>query len=138
MARLATLPILSLFAGVIFGVAGSHPIGAQQQAIKRTDLLKTALPEMAGADMNVWIADIPPGSSTGRHSHPTPRFVYVVQGAVVYEVDGKPPQTFKTGEAYAEMANEVHNFRNASATEPARALGFQYGAKGQPLQVNAP
>jgi quercetin dioxygenase-like cupin family protein len=36
------------------------------------------------------------------------------------------PQTFKAGQAFAEMPNEVHNFRNASTTEPARALGFQY------------
>ena len=68
----------------------------------------------------------------------TPRFVYVIEGAVVYEVDGKQPQTFKTGEAYVEMPGEVHNFRNASTTQPAKALGFQYANKGQPLQTNAP
>ena len=61
--------------------------------------------------MNVWVADIPPSASTGRHSHPTPRFVYVIEGAVVYEADGKQPQTFKTGEAYVEMPGEVHNFQ---------------------------
>ena len=112
--------------------------GTTGAGIKRTDLLKTALPEMEGKDMNVWVADIPPSASTGRHSHPTPRFVYVIEGAVVYEVDGKQPQTFKTGEAYVEMPGEVHNFRNASTTLPARALGFQYAKKGQPLQTNAP
>jgi len=88
--------------------------------------------------MNVWVANIPPNSATGRHSQPTQRFVYVLEGAVVYEVDGKPPQTFKAGEAYAEMPGKVHNFRNASSTQPAKALGFQYGNKGQPLQTNAP
>jgi len=50
----------------------------------------------------------------------------------------RPPQTFKAGEAYAEMPGEVHNFRNASSTQPAKALGFQYANKGQPLQTNAP
>jgi quercetin dioxygenase-like cupin family protein len=117
---------------------GLTPPEPLRTAIKRTDLLKTALPEMEGKDMNVWVADIPPNSSTGRHSHPTPRFVYVLEGAVVYEVDGKPPQTFRAGEAYAEMPGEVHNFRNASSTQPAKALGFQYANKGQPLQTNAP
>lgn len=58
--------------------------------------------------------------------------------AVVLEMDGKPPQTFKAGQAFAEAPNEVHNFRNASTTEPAKALGFQYAGKGQPLQTNAP
>ena len=102
----------AILSGMILGTAlfligGQITMGQQATAIKRTDLLKTALPEMEGKDMNVWVADIPPNSSTGRHSHPTPRFVYVLEGAVVYEVDGKPPQTFKAGEAYAEMPGEV-------------------------------
>ena len=122
----------------MFLIGSQITVGQQAPGIKRTDLLKTALPEMEGKDMNVWVADISPSASTGRHSHPTPRFVYVIEGAVVYEVDGKQPQTFKTGEAYVEMPGEVHNFRNASTTQPARALGFQYANKGQPLQTNAP
>jgi quercetin dioxygenase-like cupin family protein len=133
----------AVFSGTILGsalfLAGAQTaMGQQATAIKRTDLLKTALPEMEGRDMNVWVADIPPNSSTGRHAHQTPRFVYVLEGAVVYEVDGKPPQTFKAGEAYVEMPGEVHNFRNASSTQSAKALGFQYANKGQPLQTNAP
>jgi quercetin dioxygenase-like cupin family protein len=128
--------ILSLMiSGVAMFLIGSQiTVGQQAPVIKRTDLLKTALPEMEDKDMNIWVADIPASASTGRHSHPTPRFVYVIED----EVDGKQPQTFKTGEAYVEMPGEVHNFRNASTTQPARALGFQYANKGQPLQTNAP
>jgi len=54
-------------------IGGQITVGQQATAIKRTDLLKTVLPEMEGKDMNVWVADIPPNSSTGRHLHPTPR-----------------------------------------------------------------
>jgi quercetin dioxygenase-like cupin family protein len=61
-----------------------------------------------------------------------------LEGAVVLEIVGKPPQIFKAGQAFVEMPNQVHNFRNASTTEPAKALGFQYVTKGQPLQTNAP
>ena len=105
--------ILSLTIGgtAMFLIGSQITVGQQAPVIKRTDLLTTALPEMEGKDMNVWVADIPPNASTGRHSHPTPRFVYVIEGAVVYDVDGKQPQTFKTGEAYVEMPGEVHNFR---------------------------
>ena len=45
--------------------------------------------------MNIWVVGIAPGAATGKHTHPTPRFVYVLEGAVVLEMDGKPPQTFK-------------------------------------------
>ena len=127
---------LTLAAGV--AIFGSQIAGAQQQPIKRTDLLKTYLPEMKGKEMQVWVADIPPGAVTGRHFHPTPRFVYVLEGAVVLELDGKAPRTFRVGQAFVEMPGERHNFRNASATEPAKALGFQYAGKDQPLQTNAP
>jgi quercetin dioxygenase-like cupin family protein len=130
-----TLPILSLVTGVAIG---AQSLGAQQQPIKRTDLLTTELTEMKDSEMHLWVADLAPGAQTGRHTHPTPRFVYVLEGAVVLELDGKPPQTFKAGQAFVEMPNQLHNFRNASITEPAKALGFQYAAKGQPLQTNAP
>ena len=138
MSQAAKLTVLALIAGTALGVIGSQLVNAQQQPIKRTDLLKSELSEVQDNEMHVWVADIAPSAATGRHSHPTPRFVYVIEGAVVLELDGKPPQTFKAGQAFAEKPNEIHNFKNASATEPAKALGFQYARKGQALQVNAP
>jgi quercetin dioxygenase-like cupin family protein len=138
MSQLSKLLVLTLIAGTALGVIGSQLVSAQQQAIKRTDLLKSELHEIQDNEMHVWVADIAPGAATGRHSHPTPRFVYVIEGTVVLELDSKSPQTFKVGQAFAEMPNEIHNFRNASTTEPARALGFQFARKGQALQTNAP
>jgi quercetin dioxygenase-like cupin family protein len=132
------LTILGLMVGTAVAAVGGQLACAQQQAIKRTDLLTLDLSEIKDNEMHVWVADIAPGAATGRHSHPTPRFVYVIEGAVVLEMDGKPPQTFKAGQAFAEAPNEVHNFRNASTTDPAKALGFQYAGKGQSLQINAP
>lgn len=135
MWRAARLTVLGLMAGAALG---GEVASAQQSPIKRTDLLKSDLAEINGGEMNVWVADLAPDAATGRHTHPTPRFVYVLEGAVVLELDGKPPQTFKAGQAFAEMPGVVHNFRNASASEPAKALGFQYGTKGQALQANVP
>ena len=138
MWRPIRLPVLTLMTALALAAAGTQPTSAQQQPIKRTDLLKMDLAEIKDNEMHVWVADISPGAATGRHLHPTPRFVYVLEGAVVLEMDGKPPQTFKAGQAFAEAPDEVHNFRNASTTESAKALGFQYAGKGQPLQTNAP
>jgi quercetin dioxygenase-like cupin family protein len=138
MWRAIGLPVLTLMTALALGAVGNQPISAQQQPIKRTDLLKLDLVEIKDNEMHVWVADIAPSAATGRHSHPTPRFVYVLEGAVVLEMDGKPPETFKAGQAFAEPPNAIHNFRNASTTEPAKALGFQYAGKGQALQINAP
>ena len=138
MNRSNTLAASLIMAAVVLWIFGGQIAGAQQQTMKRTDLLKAHLPGMEGNEMSVWVADIPPGAATGPHVHPTPRFVYVLEGAVVLELDGKSPQTFKVGQAFVEMPGERHNFRNASTTEPARALGFQYAGKDQPLQTNSP
>ena len=115
-------------------IAGALSANAQQPTIKRTDLVTAD----HGTDSGyLWVADIAPGGATGRHTHPTPRFVYVLEGSVVLEVDGKPARTFVAGEGFAEAPGEVHNFRNASTTAPAKALGFQVAPKGTPLQTPA-
>jgi quercetin dioxygenase-like cupin family protein len=126
----------ALIAGGMISFAVSWSACAQQSAIKRT-VLATA--DQSATDSGaMWVAEIAPGASTGRHTHPTPRFVYVLEGAVVLEMDGKPPRTFTVGEGFVEPPGEVHNFRNASATAPAKAIGFQVAPKGMPLQTNVP
>src|SRR5262249_25947899 len=94
--------VLAFTAGIASCVVGLCIAAAQRQDIKRTDLLKTDLDEIKGSEMQVWVAEIAPGAATGRHSHPTPRFVYVLEGSVVLELDGKPLQTFKVGQAFVE------------------------------------
>jgi quercetin dioxygenase-like cupin family protein len=106
----------------------------QQTTIKRTDLVTA---EQSAADVGaLWIADIPPGSATGLHSHPSPRFVYVLEGSVVLEIEGKGAQTFVAGEGFVEPPGVVHNFHNASPNIAAKALGFQVAPKGVPLQTS--
>ena len=102
--------------------------------IARTPLLDVAFEGSSDKQIHLWVADIGPGASTGKHAHPTQRFVYVLEGAVTFAVDGQPAQTYQAGQAYQELPGIVHDFSNASATEPARALGVQIAATGQPLQ----
>jgi len=140
MERTIRLPVLAFITGIAFGVIISGQIAGAQQATayQANRPSQNDLDEIKGSEMNVWLGELAPGAATGKHTHPTPRFVYVLEGAVVLEMDGKPPQTFKAGQAFAEAPNSVHILRNASATEPAKALGFQYAGKGQPLQAVAP
>ena len=134
MRRMAIILGLTFAFGIALGVISNQFLNAQQPSIMRTEVLKTDMAGMEGKVAHMWIAKVAPGTSTGKHSHPTPRFVYVMEGSVILEVEGEPPQTFKAGEGFQEMPDTVHNFRNASATEPAKALGFQIVGKRQPLQ----
>jgi quercetin dioxygenase-like cupin family protein len=133
MRRQVTL-VLTLGLGIALGASGASLLGAQPHAVKRVALLDTDLAELEGQQGHLWIGEIAPGADTGRHTHPTTRFVYVLEGSVMLEREGRPAQTFKAGEAFFEVPGDVHNFRNASATTPAKALGFQIARKGQPLQ----
>jgi quercetin dioxygenase-like cupin family protein len=134
MKRIAVVVACSLTLGIALGAVGTGYLHAQQPALKRTELLRTAMAEMEGKEAHIWNAEIAPGAATGSHRHPTTRFVYVLEGAVTLELEGQPPRTYRAGEAFAEQPDVSHNFRNASATAPAKALGFQIAGKGQPLQ----
>jgi quercetin dioxygenase-like cupin family protein len=136
MQKSITTSAAALIMGGIISFAASWSACAQQPTIKRTDL---ATADQSATDAGaMWAAEIAPGASTGRHTHPAPRFVYVLEGSVVLEMDGKPPRTFTVGEGFVEPPGEVHNFRNASTTAPAKAIGFQIAPKGTPLQTNVP
>ena len=134
MKRIAIVAAFTLTLGITLGAVGIRYLDAQQPALKRTELLRTSMAEMEGKETHMWIADIAPGAATGSHRHPTTRFVYVVEGAVTLELEGQPPRTYRSGEAFAEQPDVPHNFKNASATASAKALGFQLGGKGQALQ----
>jgi hypothetical protein len=69
--------------------------------------------------MSVWVADLAAGAATGRHIHPTPRFVYVLEGAVVLELDGKPSQMFKAGQAFAESRPQFQECERDRARQSA-------------------
>ena len=132
--RVAIMLGLTFAVGIAFGVIGNQFLNAQQPPIKRTEVLKTEMAGMEGKEAHMWVAEIAPGAATGKHAHPTPRFVYVMAGSVTLEIEGKSSQTFKAGEGFQEMPDVVHNFSNASTTEAATALGLQIAGKGQPLQ----
>ena len=124
-----------LAAGIGLGVAAAEVAKTNSKpAIQRTALIDADLDGFDGKEAHLWSAEIAPGAATGRHAHPTQRFVYVLEGALTLEAQGKPPRTFRAGEAYVEEPGLVHDLKNASATAPAKALGFQLGGKGQPLQ----
>ena len=121
-------------AAITLATISCQVVNAQQPSIKRTGVLDSDMAGMDGKQAHMWVADIAPGAETGKHTHPTPRFVYVMEGSVTLEVEGQPARTFQVGEGFQEMPGVVHNFKNASSSVPAKALGFQIADKGEPLQ----
>ncbi len=97
-------------------------------------VLSQPLASQPGTDVTVITVDYPPGGSTPPHEHPGYTYAYVLEGAVVSQLDDHEPVTYKVGEMWAEKPHEHHMVsKNASTTEPARLLVFMIAPHGVPL-----
>ena len=73
-----------------------------------------------------------PGVAFGRHSHPGEEIVYVLEGSLEYEVDGKPPVTLKAGGVLFIAADTIHSAKNVGNSNAAE-LATYIVEKGKPL-----
>ena len=127
--------------------AAAVPLGAvggaetpPREPLTRQTLVTQDLPRMDGKDMQVSVAELryAPGGSSEAHRHPGHTFVYVLEGAIVAQIDDGPAATYTPGQMFYEPPMHVHAVsRNASRTEPARFLVFRIAEKGQPGSVPA-
>ena len=93
-----------------------------------------AYPKTDSAEVTAVMLDIGPGGETGRHMHPYPTFVYVLEGAIDVEMDGGEVQSHKAGDSFLEVVNTWHNSKNKRAT-PAKVLVVFAGVHGKPNVV---
>lgn len=93
-----------------------------------------AYPQTDTAELTAWRLDIGPGGETGRHMHPYPTLVYVLEGAIDVEMDNGPPRSYKAGESFLMVVDAWTNARN-SQTTPAKVLVVFVGVRGKPNLV---
>ena len=107
------------------------------EPIKRKVLQHGELSGVPGREGVLYQAEIAPGATVAKHTHPGDEFVFVVRGTVTVETEGKPPATVKAGDSDYLPAGIAHTIRNASTSEPALAIGFQVSEPGKPLATAA-
>ena len=119
------------FAGLLAAAATV----AQAPGIKRTLLQRVDI----GNNMEVItaVAEIAPGSGSGRHSHPGTETGYVISGTSVLEIDGEPAKTLNAGDSYVTPNGKIHNAK-AIGDAPAKVLAIYIVEKGKPLSTPAP
>jgi quercetin dioxygenase-like cupin family protein len=125
---------LALVAGVALGILGNTLLSAQDALKAGKVLARTDLAGAKGLEAILVLRDVPPGGESGKHTQSGNEIVYIAQGSVILEVQGKAPVTVKQGEAFQTAAGEVHNVKNASASEPTSALAFYVAKKGTALE----
>ncbi len=133
MRRIVLILSLTFMVGVVAGVIAGRALNAQQEAVKRTDLLKTDLEGVEGKEAHVFLVELAPGGATGKHFHPGHELAYVLDGAATVELEGKKPVTQKRGAVFHLTPKQVHDVKNPGKTVPMKALVFALYEKGQPV-----
>ena len=123
-----------LLASLASGFLGYQIANAQDPTKMGTILQRTELVNAKGFEAILVLRELPPGGASGKHTQTGNEIVYVLDGSIALDVQGKPALTLKAGEAFQTVAGEVHNVKNASATAPAKALAFYIAKKGTGLE----
>ena len=130
------LIVITLSVGVTLGLLGSRMSSAKEKSnLKGGKILQRI--ELKGAPgWEAILVDrtLPPGVESGNHTQSGNEIVYVEKGSVIFETHGKEARTLKPGESFTTLDGQVHNVKNASKTEPAKALAFYVAKKGTPLE----
>ena len=108
-----------------------HSASAQQQGVKRTELQRHDL-SVSGREVIQVRVDIEPGVVYPRHRHPGEEIVYVLEGLLEYQVEGKPPVTLKAGEVLFIPSGAFHTAKNVGSGKGSE-LATYIVVKGKPL-----
>lgn len=76
--------------------------------------------------------EIPVGGREGRHTHPGTVIVYVQEGTLTLDYEGKPTATYTTGQTFSVEPGKIHEGMNKGNTT-VRALASFIIEKGKPL-----
>jgi len=103
--------------------------------------LSHSVPKLDGSRLQATVVEVHygPGESSPQHSHPCSVIGYVVDGAIRTQVKGEPEAIYKTGEAFYEASNGIHEVSaNASQTQPATFIAYFVCDHDTPLSMNVP
>jgi quercetin dioxygenase-like cupin family protein len=128
--RAAVVATMLLTAGLL---VGNGSAGAQE--IERKVLLQQDGPP--GYQTVLTSVEIPVGVSEIRHTHPGMLVVYVIEGTLALETEGRPRTTYKPGDSFYVAAGKVHQGIN-TGTVPVRIAATLVAEKGKPLSTPAP
>ena len=109
------------------------PGASRDSAPAVDDLLRRVLANDPEREALMLTVEYQPRGSSLPHRHDAQVFVYVLEGAMTMQLDGKPPVTLRRGQTFYEGPNDIHRVSaNASKTEPAKILVFMIKDKTQP------
>jgi quercetin dioxygenase-like cupin family protein len=125
---LATVFVVLVFSS--FGLLLATP-ATQQPNVTRKILLKQDAP-VSGYEEDLVAVEIPAGGREGRHTHPGSVIIYVQEGTLTFDCEGKPTATYKPGDTLYVEPDKIHEGRNLG-NAPVKVLATFLVRKGVPL-----
>ena len=121
---------IMLVAMAIVGTSVAAGVAQQQTGTRRTDLQRHDL-SAPGREVIQVRVDFDPGYVAPKHTHPGEEIIYVIEGTLEYQLDGKP-STVKAGDVLFVPAGTVHWVKNVGSGNGAE-LATYVVEKGKPL-----
>ena len=126
-------PIVAAATLVVLGALAVHAQSARQPGTRRTELQRHDL-GITGREVVQARIELDPGVVFGKHWHPGEEIVYVIEGSIVYELEGRQPVRVDAGEVLFIPPRTVHSAKNVG-----RGIGAELATyvveKGKPLVV---
>lgn len=120
-----------LILGSAWPAAQAYPGGTKRTDLQRHDL------SAPGREVVQVRVDFDPGYVSPKHKHPGEEIIYVLEGTVEYQIEGKPAATYKAGEVLFVPAGAVHWAKNVGKGNGAE-LATYVVEKGKPLITLVP
>jgi quercetin dioxygenase-like cupin family protein len=117
--------------------AGNHKEVYVSPGADKKNLFNEPFRGAEGQQVTIDHYSLPPAWIGGRHYHTGPVYVYILEGVLTVDEQGKPRQTFNAGEVYPEPVGIPMQTRNLSTSDPMKLLVIQITAKGEPLMYKA-
>jgi quercetin dioxygenase-like cupin family protein len=102
---------ITTVAALLIGSSVALSTASAQQGIKRTDLQRYDL-SVPGREVIQVVVELAPGVTAPKHTHPGEEIIYVLEGLLEYQVEGKPPVTLKAGDVLFIPPGTAHSARN--------------------------
>jgi quercetin dioxygenase-like cupin family protein len=104
-----TTATVALIVGSGWALHVTPPPGITRTELQRHDL------GVPGLEVVQVLIDLRQGEVFGKHTHPGEEIVYVLEGSLEYQVEGKPPVTLRAGDILFIPAGTIHSARNVGS-----------------------
>ncbi len=105
----------------------------QQPGVKRTDLQRHNL-SAPGREVIQARVEFAPGVAFPTHWHPGEEIIYVLEGSLEYQLEGKPPVRLEAGDVLFVPARTIHTAKNVGTCNGAE-LATYVVERGKPFLV---